>query len=97
MRPLRISPRAAADLDEIADYIARDNPERAITFIEELRAVCERTSHSPEAYTLRPDIAPEVRMAVHGQYLILFRVLSTEVRVERVLHGARNLRRAWES
>jgi toxin ParE1/3/4 len=97
MSPLRISPRAAADLDEIGDYIARDNPERAHTFVEELCAACERACNNPEAYPLRPDIAADVRMAVHGRYLIFFRVLLSEVRIERVLHGARNLRSAWES
>jgi plasmid stabilization system protein ParE len=33
-------------------------------------------------------------MAVHGNYLILFRVVDKTVRVERVIHGARNLRNA---
>jgi len=96
MRALRISPRAAADLDEIGEYIARDNPERATTFVEELRGACEGLCANPYAYPPRPEIAPEVRMAVHGRYLIFFRVLSSEVRVDRVLHGARNLRSAWE-
>jgi len=31
-----LSPRAAADLEEIAEYIARDNPIRAATFVAEL-------------------------------------------------------------
>jgi plasmid stabilization system protein ParE len=30
-------------------------------------------------------------MSVHGKYLILFRVVDKKVRVERVVHGARNL------
>jgi plasmid stabilization system protein ParE len=30
-------------------------------------------------------------MAVHGSYLIFFRVTEKTVRVERVIHGARNL------
>jgi plasmid stabilization system protein ParE len=34
-------------------------------------------------------------MAVHGHYLVLYRELRRQniVRVERVLHGARNLQR----
>jgi plasmid stabilization system protein ParE len=31
-------------------------------------------------------------MAVHRAYLIFFRVDEREVRIERVLHGARDLR-----
>jgi len=39
MKPLGFSPKAADDLDAIADYIAEDNPRRAQSFIEELLAV----------------------------------------------------------
>jgi plasmid stabilization system protein ParE len=37
-------------------------------------------------------------MAVHGRYLVLFRDLPDKnvVRVERVLHGARNLPRLFQ-
>ncbi|MGP1276409.1 MAG: type II toxin-antitoxin system RelE/ParE family toxin, partial [Caulobacterales bacterium] len=33
----RFSPAAERDLEEIADYIAQDNPRRALSFIAELR------------------------------------------------------------
>ena len=36
----RFSPLAELDLEEIGDYIARDNPPRALSFIEEIRARC---------------------------------------------------------
>jgi len=94
-RRLLLSPRAAADLEDIADYIARDNMERAATFVAELDAKCRAVAATPDIYPPRPDLAPGLRMAVHGRYLVLFRELSGEnaVRVERVLHGARNLPR----
>ncbi len=46
-----------------------------------------------EAYTLRADLAPGLRMAVHKHYLVLFREVSPsgQVRIERVLHGARDI------
>ena len=39
MRPMRciFSVLAESDLEEIGDYIARDNPERAVSFIQEIR------------------------------------------------------------
>ncbi len=94
-RRLLLSPRAAADLEDIAEYIARDNPERAATFVDELEAKCRAVAAAPDIYPARPDLAPGLRMAVHGRYLVLFRELpgQTAVRVERVLHGARNLPR----
>jgi plasmid stabilization system protein ParE len=30
-------------------------------------------------------------MAVHRHYLIFFRILADEIRIERVLHGARDI------
>jgi len=94
-RRLILSPRAAADLEEIAEYISRDNPTRAATFVAELEAICRAVATTPALYPARSDLAPGLRMAVHRRYVVLYRDLADEgvVRVERVLHGARNLPR----
>ena len=94
-RRLLFSPRAAADLDEIAAYIARDNPARAATFIAELEAQCRAVARRPLSYPARDDLVAGVRMAVFRRYLVLFREVpeANAVRIERVVHGARNLRR----
>ena len=91
---LALSPRAALDLEEIGDYIARDNPSRAISFVRELKRECHRIAKRPGAFPVRDDLAAGIRMGVHGKYLIFFRVIDKTVRVERVIHGARNLRNA---
>ncbi len=36
---------------------------------------------------------PQVRRAVHGNYLIFFRVEATSVQVLRFIHGKRDLRK----
>ena len=94
-RRLVLSPRAVADLQEIADYIARDNPVRALSFVAELEAACRRIAATPGLYPARADLASGLRMAVHGRYLVLYRELpeAGSVRVERVLHSARNIPR----
>ena len=93
-RRLVLSPRAATDLEQIADYIARESPTRAASFVSELAAKC---GHRGNAVGLPPreDLAPGLRMAVHGRYLVFFRDLPGQgtVRIERVLHGARHLPR----
>ena len=91
---LSISPRAARDLEGIGDYIARDNPERAISFVREIRQQYRRIARRPGAFPARDDLAAGLRMAVHGNYLILFSILDKTVRVERIIHGARNLMNA---
>ena len=92
MKRLLLSPRAAADLEGIGDYIARDNPRRAVSFVTELHLHCARIAASPASFPLREELAAGVRMAVHGRYLIFFREEQDAVRIERVLHGARLLK-----
>jgi toxin ParE1/3/4 len=87
----RLRPRAVADLEEIAELIARDNPLRAVSFIHELMDVCVRIAERPRAFPRRDDLAKGLRQAVHGRYLMLFTADDDGVVIERVLHGARRL------
>lgn len=79
------------DLETIGDFIARDNPSRAVTFIHELREKLGRVGRNPLLYQLRPDIGNDARVASFGRYVILFRVTPNAVRVERIVSGYRNL------
>ena len=46
---------------------------------------------APLSYSGREDLAAGLRMAALGHYVIFFRVSGEQVRIERVLHGARDL------
>jgi toxin ParE1/3/4 len=96
-RRLLISTCAGPDLKEIAKTIACDNPARAASFVAELEAKCRAVATNPAIYPARPDLMPGLRMAVHGRYLAFYRDLPGEdsVRVERVLHRARDLPRLF--
>lgn len=89
--PYEISPLAEADLREIGDHIAQDNPRRAESFIDELLAQPEKIVAMPTACVAREDLAPGLRACAHQRYLIFFRMLGPRVRIERVLHGARDI------
>ena len=91
MASLRFSPKSRQDLLDIGDYIAKDSRANARRFVGKLMAQCERIGHAPLAYTGREDLAPGLRMAPMGRYVIFFRVLGDVVRIERVLHGAPDL------
>ena len=86
---------AEADLEEIGDYIARDSREGALSFVRELRDACALAAKRPSLYRRREDLAPGIRSIVRGRYLTLFRELPEldAVRIERVLHGARDIGR----
>ena len=91
MMRLLLSPRVAADLEEIGDYIARDSPFQAIRFIRLIHARIKEISGHPEVYRLRPEIGEDARLATMGHYVIQFRIRRGTVRVERVVHGSRDL------
>lgn len=79
------------DLDSIAEFIAQDNPQRAVTFIREIRQKIHRIGEQPLLHQLRPEIGESARLAVVGRYVILFRILDDAVRIERVVYGGRDL------
>jgi toxin ParE1/3/4 len=83
------SPIAESDLEEIGDYIAGDNPSRALSFVRELRERCAQVTAMPLAAPLRPELGKDVRMVVYGHYLIFYTVHAETVRIQRILHGAR--------
>jgi toxin ParE1/3/4 len=87
----RFSRRAEADIEEIGDFIARDNPHRAIGFIQELRTKCRNLATLPKSSPLRADLGKDVRMSVFGNYLILYVAHPDMLEIRRVVHGARNL------
>lgn len=88
---LEISRFIEGDLDDIASYIAQDNPRRAVTFIQDIRTKFLDVQRNPLLYQLRPDIGEEARMATVGNYAILFRVIGEVVRFERVTYAGREL------
>ena len=86
------TPKAEADLAAIADWIAEDNPSRAISFIREIRDRCDQVAEFPKAFPERAELGPGIRMSVHRDYLIFYREEAARVVVVRVLHGSRDYR-----
>ena len=93
---LLITPLAAHDLEEIGDYIARDNPIRAANFIAELRAQCEKICLNLAGYRRRSELSDGLRSCPHGNYVIFFESTADQVTVVRILHGARDLPQAFD-
>ena len=85
------SPSARADLVDITRYIAADNPSSAQTFRNGLVQASQRLGDAPLIGRMRPELGEGLRSFVYGRYLIFYRVHSTELRVERFLHGARDI------
>ncbi len=91
MARLRFRPLAEADLDSIYDYIARDNPERAWSFVVELHDKCELLADNAAAGVRRYELAEGLRSFPVGRYVIFYRRESGGIEVVRILHGSRDV------
>lgn len=84
---------ALANLDEEAEYIARDNPAAARRMVRAIRDSIERLAHYPAMG--RPGRVAGTRELVVARtpYIIPYRVRADRVEILRVFHG----RRKWPS
>lgn len=85
-----VSSAAQADLQEIADFIAADNPDAAENWLNATQAKFQEIAEYPLIYPLREDLVPGMRLCAQGAYNIYFQVRSGEVFFARVLHSARD-------
>ncbi|MEI7901696.1 MAG: type II toxin-antitoxin system RelE/ParE family toxin [bacterium] len=86
------SPIALSQAEEIADYIADDNPFASEKWLAGLFEAVERLTAYPESGRPVPEIQrPEIREIVYGEYRILYRVSSATVALLTVRHGRRLL------
>jgi len=90
---LVILPAARADLIDIGDFIALDNRPRAASFVAEIEAKIVEVGERPGSFQKRDDLHKGLRHARHGRYLIFFIEIGDEVRIVRVIQGARDLPR----
>ena len=93
MAKLVILPAARADIIDIGDFIALDNPPRAASFMAEIETKIVEIGERPDSFQKRDDLHKGLRHAPHGRYLIFFIEKDGEVQIVRVLQGSRNLPR----
>lgn len=86
---VELTAAAEADLETIGDYIAQENPVRALSFVQELSRSCLELADMPEAWPIIPRYDHHrVRRRVHGRYLIFYRFVEDRIIVLHVLNGA---------
>lgn len=86
-----ISEEVVADLKEIGDFIAREHPWQAVSFVNELLDRCERPAEMPKAFQLVPRYEQlGSRRRPHGQYLIFCSIDVEIVELLHILNGAQD-------
>lgn len=81
--------RALKNLDDQAEYIARDNPQAAARIVERIATSVDRLATHPASG--RPGRVPGTReLVITGTpYIVPYRVRDETVEILRVFHAAR--------
>jgi toxin ParE1/3/4 len=92
MARLTIAGSARADLREIRDHIAKDNPGAARRVVLRLRATARRLAETPGMGRSREeDLRPGLFSFPLGQYVLFYKAQPGGIVLIRALHGARDL------
>ncbi|GAA4999872.1 hypothetical protein GCM10023206_01090 [Acinetobacter puyangensis] len=81
--------QAEFDLEQILDFIAQDNPIRALSFTQELEQKCLSIADIPKAFQIFDELADlGIRRRVYQNYSIFFRIESNCIFIVRILNTA---------
>ncbi len=84
--------QALEDLEAICLFIARDAPQYAKLFASRAFEVTDRLDRFPLLGRVVPEIGREdIREIILGHYRVIYRIISDEVEILTVHHGARLL------
>ncbi len=84
------SPDAAADLEAICDYIAKDSEYYARVFAQGVINAVERLLIFPESGRIVPEYnQKDLREIIFQNYRIVYRIKSDAVEIVTITHGAR--------
>jgi len=96
-RVLRWTVTAWRDLEEIADYIARDSPYYAASFVRKVRDEARSLCDLAERGRVVPELDdPTIREVFIHRYRIIYRVTDDAVHLLGVIHGVRDFHAAWD-
>ncbi|NJL61281.1 MAG: type II toxin-antitoxin system RelE/ParE family toxin [Methylacidiphilales bacterium] len=91
-REFRLTEPAIRDIEEIADYIAKQSGlEKSELFLSKLDAKFVKIAQFPNLGRQRDEILPGIRSLSVDSYLILYMPIGQDVEIFRVISGYRDL------
>ncbi len=76
---------AISDLQNIRDYIGKENPSAASRVAIQILATCDRLEYLPERG--RPGIVPGTREIVScWPYIVIYCIVNRNIKIIRILH-----------
>ena len=95
-RPVRWAETAYGDLEQIAQYIARDSEFYAASFVTEMLNAARSLGEFAERGRVVPELRePSIRELLVGNYRLVYVMRHEAIYVLGVIHAARDLGRLW--
>ncbi len=86
---------AELDLEDIADFIVKDNKNRALVYLEKMQKTIELISENPNMGILceNKNIKLGCRILIFEAYLIFYKVTKKSILIIRILHSSVNYKK----
>ena len=85
------SPSSLEDVNQIAQFIARDSSDQAALFVTRLIEATDRLASFPRSGRAIPEMGnPDCREITYGAYRIMYRVQGEDAWITGIVHGARD-------
>lgn len=97
MKRPSFSPSARNDLDEIVEYIAQHNADAARRLVEQIEEACRTLARHSGIGTRRDELQTGLRVFPVRKYVICYRPTEDGIDVIRIVHGARDFDRLFDS
>lgn len=89
---IKWSPRAAANLEEICSYIARDSKYYASLFSKKILSIVKNIPQFPKSGRIVPEYKDEnLREKIYENYRIVYRIKGELIEIVAICHGAKPL------
>jgi toxin ParE1/3/4 len=86
---IRFTPRAAADLDDIFAYVAKENPRAAADLVDKITVAVQRLGRFPDLGHATNPAGRQVVTVARTRYRVFYRVRENEVRILTIRHTSR--------
>ncbi|MCJ7784294.1 MAG: type II toxin-antitoxin system RelE/ParE family toxin [Desulfobacterales bacterium] len=91
---IKWSPRAASNLEEICNYIAKDSEYYSILFAKKIINIVKAIPQFPKSGRIVPEYKDDsLREKIYGSYRIVYRLKADVVEIVAICHGSRSLDR----
>jgi len=96
-RPVVWAESAWNDLEDVAEYIAKDSPHYAAAFVREARDAARSLVSLAERGRIVPEFnEPNIRELLVGSYRLIYQVKKQAIHIIGFIHGARDLWALWD-